>query len=68
MVIRFLYWTGCRLGEIRGVTLDDIDFETEKIWAAVRISKQKTVDGVIEEPKTAAGNWTVDLPCSCRPT
>lgn len=62
LVIRFLYWTGCRLGEMRAVTDDDIDFETEKTGAAIRISKQKTEDNDIEEPKTAAGDRTVELP------
>lgn len=62
LVIRFLYWTGCRIGEMRAVTVDDIDFDTDVTGAAVRISKQKTEDGEIVPPKTAAGDRTVELP------
>ena len=62
LVIRFLYWTGCRIGEMRAVTVDDIDFETDVTGAAIRIDKQKTENGEIEPPKTAAGDRTVELP------
>lgn len=62
LVIRFLYWTGCRLGEMRAVTVDDIDFDTDVTGAAVRIDEQKTENGDLVPPKTEAGDRTVELP------
>lgn len=62
LVIRFLYWTGCRLGEMRAVTVNDIDFDTDVTGAAIRIDEQKTENGDIVPPKTEAGDRTVELP------
>lgn len=62
LVIRFLYWTGCRLGEMRAVTVDDIDFDTDVTGTAVRIDEQKAETGDIVPSKTEAGDRTVELP------
>lgn len=63
LVIRFLYWTGCRIAEMRGITVDDIDFETDVTGATIRISKQrKKDDTVVYRTKSPAGQRTVELP------
>ncbi|WP_226005995.1 tyrosine-type recombinase/integrase [Natrinema salinisoli] len=59
--IRFLFETGCRLGEMRAVTVNDIDFEHPEVGAAVSITKKKTEKNTIEAPKTQAGYRTVEL-------
>lgn len=60
-VIRLLFETGCRLGEMRAITVDDIDFDHPEVGAAVSITKQMTETGEIEDPKTQAGFRTVEL-------
>ena len=63
LVIRFLYWTGCRIAEMRGVKVQDIDFETDVTGATVRISKQRKDDNtVVHRTKSPAGQRTVELP------
>ncbi|NUB91133.1 site-specific integrase [Haloterrigena sp. SYSU A121-1] len=59
--IRFLFETGCRLGEMRAVTVNDIDFDHPEVGAAVSITKKKTEKNTIEPPKTQAGYRTVEL-------
>lgn len=60
-VIRFLFETGCRLGEMRAITVNDIDFDHSEVGAAVSVTKKKTETGEIEDPKTQAGFRTVEL-------
>ena len=63
LVIRFLYWTGCRIAEMRAVTPADIDFDADATGATIRISKRMTEDNeLVHRTKTEAGDRTVELP------
>lgn len=56
-----LYWTGCRIGELLALTLEDFD-EEEK---TLRINKSYQRIGnrdVITDPKTQKGKRTITLP------
>ena len=56
-----LYWTGCRIGELLALTLEDFD-ENEKM---LRINKSYQRIGskdVITDPKTKKGKRTITLP------
>ena len=56
-----LYWTGCRIGELLALTLEDFD-EKEK---TLRINKSYQRIGnrdVITDPKTKKGKRTITLP------
>lgn len=55
--IKFLLSTGLRIGELAGLTFEDVDFDNKRL----RINKQRSLDGVISTPKTKNSRRTIDL-------
>lgn len=57
--VQFLFQTGVRLGELRGLAWSDLDFD----GARVRIRRQRSgLTGELTQPKTAGGARWIDLP------
>lgn len=57
--VQFLFQTGVRLGELRGLAWSDIDFD----GARVLIRRQRSgLTGELAQPKTEAGTRWIDLP------
>jgi integrase len=57
--VQFLFQTGVRLGELRGLAWSDLDFD----GARVLIRRQRSgLTGELTEPKTEAGIRWIDLP------
>ena len=61
MAFMMLYYTGCRIGELMALTLEDIDFEKEKLSITKSYQRLKGKD-VITPPKTPKSNRTIGLP------
>lgn len=61
LIIRFLFDTGLRIGELRGLERQHIEFDVDGVAAAVRVRQKKTPSGTIEPVKSDAGNRTVEL-------
>lgn len=61
LCIKILYYTGMRIGELKALTLSDIDFSENTISISKTFS---TVDGnvYINPPKTDSGNRTILIP------
>lgn len=61
LCIKILYYTGMRIGELKALTLSDIDFSENSISISKTFS---TVDGkvYINPPKTDSGNRTILIP------
>lgn len=55
--VKFLLSTGLRIGELAGLTFEDVDFDNKRL----RINKQRGLDGVISTPKTKNSRRTIDL-------
>lgn len=61
MAFKTLYWTGCRIGELMALTLEDFDDEDKTL----RINKSyQRIEGrdVITEPKTEKSKRIITLP------
>lgn len=57
--VRFLFQTGCRLGELRGLAWSDIDFAASRVI----VRRQRSgLTGELTQPKTEAGTRWIDLP------
>ncbi|MDA8348259.1 MAG: site-specific integrase [Pseudomonadota bacterium] len=57
--VQFLFQTGCRLGELRGLAWTDID------WASARVlvrRQRSGLTGELTQPKTEAGTRWIELP------
>jgi integrase len=61
MAFRTLYWTGCRLGELLALTLEDFDEEEKTLRINKSYQRIKGRD-VITEPKTEKGKRIIALP------
>ena len=62
-----LYWTGIRMGELRALTLADIDLEAGYIHIRKTLSGTQS-DPIITEPKTPKSRRIVAIPnhlCAC---
>ncbi len=61
MAFKTLYWTGCRIGELLALTLNDFSIEEKTL----RINKSyQRIEGrdVVTEPKTEKGKRIITLP------
>lgn len=57
--VQFLFQTGVRLGELRGLAWTDIDFASSRVL----IRRQRSgLTGELAQPKTEAGTRWIDLP------
>lgn len=56
-----LYWTGCRMGELLALTLEDFNAEEKKLRINKSYQRIQSKD-VITEPKTQKGNRIITLP------
>jgi integrase len=56
-LIQFGFWTGMRVGEMFALKWADIDFNKEVVF----VTKTKSLNGIIKEPKTKAGIREVEL-------
>ncbi|MFB6217486.1 MAG: tyrosine-type recombinase/integrase [Candidatus Aenigmatarchaeota archaeon] len=62
LIIRMLYETGCRRGELAALTPTDINFDSDRNPATVRIDKTMTSGGKVQNhPKVKDGNRTVAI-------
>lgn len=56
-----LYWTGCRLGELLALNMNDVNLETKTLSITKSYQRIKGRD-VITEPKTEKGKRVIPLP------
>lgn len=60
-------YTGLRIGEIKGLKLDDIDLKKKELYvrrsvSRVMIPEKGKTEVIVSEPKTAKGKRTIPLP------
>ena len=60
-LFEILFWTGCRVGELLALTVDDIDFVNNQIHISKTYYRMNRED-VITTPKTEQSIRTVDIP------
>lgn len=53
--IYILFHTGLRISEFVGLTISDLDFKGRKIRVDHQLQRKRTMEYVVEKPKTAAG-------------
>lgn len=56
---------GFRRGELIALTWNDIDFEKRTVTICKAAAKTKSEGQIIKDPKTKAGNRTIQLPSQC---
>lgn len=61
LLIKFLFWTGCRIGEALALTIDDVDLENKTININKTFSKIKK-EVIITEPKTEESTRIISIP------
>nr|WP_241634859.1 site-specific integrase [Fusobacterium gastrosuis] len=61
LLIKFLFWTGCRIGEALALTVDDIDLENKTININKTFSKIKR-EIIVTEPKTQESKRIISIP------
>jgi len=61
LAIRFLFYTGCRLGEMLAVTPADVTFDREDVGAAIEITNQRTRQGELAPTKTENSDRVVEV-------
>lgn len=61
VMISFLFWTGCRLGEMLALTPADFDFESSAVKIKKTIAKS-SAGYIVQDPKTKKSNRTILLP------
>ena len=61
MAFMILYYTGCRIGELMALTVEDIDYTKKKLYITKSYQRLKKKD-VITPPKTPKSNRVIDLP------
>jgi len=61
VIFEILFWCGCREGELLALTMDDIDFENNKIHISKTYYRSGGKD-IIAEPKTPQSVRTIDIP------
>ena len=59
--INILFKTGIRISEFCGLTINDIDLESEKLIVCRQLQRQADMTYVIEKPKTSNGNRVLPL-------
>ncbi|MEJ0007875.1 MAG: tyrosine-type recombinase/integrase [Steroidobacteraceae bacterium] len=59
--VRFLFMTGVRIGELRGLQWPDVDWASNRLIVHRQLSE---VTGELASPKTDAGQRWIDLPVS----
>lgn len=59
--IFILFKTGLRISEFVGLTVDDIDFENNRIIVDHQLQRTRTMEYVIEETKTSSGTRMVPM-------
>ena len=61
VIFEILFWTGCRIGELLALTLQDIDFKSNQINIRKTYYRINRKD-VITTPKTEQSIRTIDIP------
>lgn len=61
VMFEILFWTGCRVGEMLALTLNDIDFDTHQMNISKTYYRTGEKD-VITSPKTEQSVRTIELP------
>lgn len=61
LLIKFLFWTGCRIGEALALTIDDINFNNETININKTLTRLNRAN-IITTPKTECSNRIISIP------
>lgn len=61
VIFEILFWTGCRIGELLALTLQDIDFDLNKIYISKTYYRVNGKD-IVTSPKTNQSIRTIDIP------
>ena len=61
VIFEILFWTGCRIGELLALTMDDINFETNQLHISKTYYRMDERD-VITTPKTEGSVRTIEIP------
>lgn len=61
MLVKILFWTGCRIGEALALTIDDIDTEKKTMNINKTLTKIKR-EIIITEPKTQESKRIITIP------
>lgn len=59
--IYILFYTGLRISEFVGLTINDIDLKGKKITVDHQLQRKRDMEYIIEEPKTVAGSRTIPI-------
>lgn len=60
ILFKFLFWTGCRIGEALALTLDDVDLEHKTVTINKTLTRIKRVN-TVTEPKTQGSKRTIAI-------
>ena len=59
--IFILFKTGLRISEFAGLTVNDLDFENDRIHVTHQLQRTRSMEYVIEDPKTGCGTRMVPM-------
>lgn len=59
--IYILFYTGLRISEFVGLTINDIDLNGKKLTVANHLQRKRNMEYIIEAPKTEAGNRIIPI-------